>query len=52
MHSFTMLELTFVYRLIHSKLKDKYKLVAMVGQQEFALNKSVLDLVYLQALCW
>jgi len=41
-----------VFSLIYKKLKDKLKLVNMIGLPEVDLPKVVLDLVYGQTLCW
>ncbi|KAK3089319.1 hypothetical protein FSP39_002708, partial [Pinctada imbricata] len=38
--------------LIYKKFNGRVKIVDLIGQQEFDLPKAVLDLVYLQTLCW
>ncbi|XP_045213261.2 transmembrane channel-like protein 7 isoform X2 [Mercenaria mercenaria] len=42
----------FPRKFLYEKLHEKLKIVEFVGQQTFDLSKSVLDLVYLQTLCW
>lgn len=39
-------------KLAYTKLHDKIKLINLMGQDVFDLPKHVLDLVYLQTLCW
>ncbi|XP_060592582.1 transmembrane channel-like protein 7 [Ruditapes philippinarum] len=42
----------FPRKFVYDKLHDKLKVVNLVGQQVFDLSKNILDLVYLQTLCW
>ncbi|KAL5018334.1 hypothetical protein ScPMuIL_004056 [Solemya velum] len=53
---FVVVIVTFVVefprKIIYKRFHEKVKLVKLVGQQEFDLPKSVLDIVYGQALCW
>ncbi len=42
----------FFSRFIVNRYENKYKLVRVVGHQEFEIPKNVLDLVYTQTLCW
>lgn len=39
-------------RYINTKYRDRFKLVRLVGPQEFDLAKSVVDIIYAQNLCW
>lgn len=41
-----------IIRLVYQRFHERYKVVNMMGQQEFDLPKAVLDLVYTQTLCW
>ncbi|KAH3871112.1 hypothetical protein DPMN_034306 [Dreissena polymorpha] len=51
-----VIAVTFVWefprKLMYKKFHKRFKLVNLLGLQEFDLSKSVLDLVYLQTLCW
>ncbi|KAL4239689.1 Transmembrane channel-like protein 5 [Mactra antiquata] len=42
----------FPRKLLYTKFHEKVKVLDLLGQQTFDLSKSVLDLVYLQTLCW
>lgn len=37
---------------LYRKLKDKFKLIKLIGPQEFDLTQSVVDIVYSQNICW
>lgn len=41
-----------IIRLVYQRFHERFKVVNMMGQQEFDLPKAVLDLVYTQTLCW
>ncbi|XP_071107744.1 transmembrane channel-like protein 7 isoform X1 [Haliotis cracherodii] len=52
----TVVLLTFLVefprRVVVQKLSKRFKLIKLIGEQEFDLPKNVLDIVYSQTLCW
>ncbi|XP_046366609.2 transmembrane channel-like protein 7 isoform X3 [Haliotis rufescens] len=52
----TVVLLTFLVefprRLVVHKFSNRFKLIQLIGEQEFDLPKNVLDIVYSQTLCW